>query len=201
MRQKEIFEADKNLLPFDGEVLLFENFFEKKESERYFNHLLNEIKWKQEPIKIFGKEVMQPRLTSFYGDVEKGYAYSGIIMKPNQWTNELIEIKNKIEDVAEVKFTSALLNLYRDGKDSMGWHRDNEKELGSNPVIASVSFGESRIFKLRNYKNKKNVKSIELSNGSFLLMKGETQHYWEHALPKTSRRTGKRINITFRVII
>jgi alkylated DNA repair dioxygenase AlkB len=201
MKQKELFEADKNLLPFNGKVLLFEDFFAEKESEKYFNHLLNEIKWKQEPIKIFGKEVMQPRLTAFYGDVEKTYAYSGITMKPNEWTNELMEIRNKIEDVAEVKFTSALLNLYRDGNDSMGWHRDNEKELGFNPVIGSVSFGESRIFQLRNYKDKKMVKSIELTNGSFLLMRGETQQYWEHALPKKGRQIGKRINITFRIII
>ena len=197
--QQQLFETAKNLLPFNGEVLLFKKFFTEDESEKYFNHLLNEIKWKQEPIKIFGKEVMQPRLTAFYGDIEKTYSYSGIMMKPFLWTKELLEVKNKIETSAKVKFTSALLNLYRDGKDSMGWHRDNEKELGLNPVIGSVSFGASRIFQLRNYKDKKIVKSIELTNGSFLLMSGETQHYWEHQLPKT-KHVGKRINITFRVI-
>ncbi len=198
--QQQLFETDKNLLPFNGEVLLFENFFTENESEIYFNHLLNEIKWKQEPIKIFGKEIMQPRLTAFYGDDEKDYSYSGIRMKSYPWTKELHEVKNKIETIDKVKFTSALLNLYRDGKDSMGWHRDNEKELGLNPVIGSVSFGASRIFQLRNYKDKKIIKSIELTNGSFLLTRGETQHYWEHQLPKTKNRNGKRINITFRVI-
>jgi len=201
MLMPELFKTDKNLLPFNGDVLLFENFFLKEESEKYFNHLLNEIKWKQEPIIIFGKEVMQPRLTAWYGNADKPYTYSGLTMQPNAWTKQLLEIKNKIETVSEVKFTSALLNFYRDGKDSMGWHRDNEKELGLNPVIGSVSFGTSRIFKLRNYKDKNIVKSIELTNGSFLLMRGETQHYWEHALPKTSKPKGARINITFRTII
>ena len=150
MMQQQLFQTDKNLLPFNGEALLFENFFTENDSEKYFNHLLNEIKWKQEPIKIFGKEIMQPRLTAFYGDTEKTYSYSGIIMKPQQWTTKLLEIKNKIETIANLKFTSALLNLYRDGIDSMGWHRDNEKELGLNPVIGSVSFGAARIFQLRN---------------------------------------------------
>ena len=200
MKQQQLFEAAENLLPFDGEVFLFEHFFSAKESGKYFDHLLNEINWKQEPIKIFGKEIMQPRLTAFYGDVDKEYSYSGITMKPAFWANELMEIKSKIEIIAKVKFTSALMNLYRDGKDSMGWHRDNEKELGRNPVIGSVSFGTARIFKLRNCDNKKIVRSIELGDGSFLLMRGETQHCWEHALPKTKKQTGKRINITFRVI-
>jgi alkylated DNA repair dioxygenase AlkB len=162
---------------------------------------VNEIKWKQEPIKIFGKEIMQPRLTAFYGDAEKVYSYSGIIMKPHAWTNELLEIKTKIETVAQVKFTSALLNFYRNEKDSMGWHRDNEKDLGNNPVIGSVSFGATRIFQLRDYKSRSITKSVELTNGSFLFMRGETQHVWEHQLPKTSRQLGERINITFRKIL
>ena len=200
MRQQTLFDTDKNLLPFCGEALLFPDFFSKKESEKYFNHLNNEIKWKQEPIEIFGKEVMQPRLTAFYGDVEKVYSYSGIAMQPYQWTNELLEIKAKIETVAQTRFTSALLNYYRNEKDSMGWHRDNEKGLGLYPVIASVSFGASRIFQLRDHKNKNIIKSIELTNGSFLLMRGETQHHWEHQLPKTSKPKNVRFNLTFRVI-
>jgi alkylated DNA repair dioxygenase AlkB len=198
--QQNLFETDRNLLPFDGEVLLFQNFFSREESKKYIDHLTNEIKWKQEPIKIFGKELMQPRLTAFYGDPEKAYAYSGITMQPYIWTNELSEIKTKIEPIACAKFTSALLNFYRTGSDSMGWHRDNEKELGLNPVIGSVSFGASRIFQLRNYSDKKVIKSIELTNRSFLLMRGKTQHCWEHRLPKTNDQIGKRINITFRVI-
>lgn len=199
--QQTLFDSIKNLLPFGGDALLFQSFFPEQESKKYFHHLANEIKWRQEPIKIFGREIMQPRLTAFYGDVEKVYSYSGLTMKPHEWTNELLEIKAKIETVAQVKFTSALLNFYRNEKDSMGWHRDNEKELGDNPVIGSVSFGATRIFQLRDYKNKGTTKSVDLTNGSFLLMYGETQHIWEHRLPKTSRQTGKRINITFRIIL
>jgi alkylated DNA repair dioxygenase AlkB len=198
--QQTLFDNDKNLLPYGGEAFLFQNFFSEPESEKYFQHLANEIKWKQEPIKIFGKEMMQPRLTAFYGDAEKTYSYSGITMQPHFWTKELLEIKAKIETAAQVKFTSTLLNFYRNEKDSMGWHRDNEKELGDNPVIGSVSFGAARIFQLRDYKRRSITKSIELTNGSFLLMRGETQHIWEHQLPKTSRQTSARINITFRII-
>jgi alkylated DNA repair dioxygenase AlkB len=199
--QTLLFDGDKNLLPYQGEAFLFQQFFTKTECEVYFEELLNGIEWKQEPIKIFGKEVMQPRLTAWYGDSNKPYTYSGITMKPLRFTPALLAIKEKIEPLAKVKFTSALLNLYRDGKDSMGWHRDNEKELGTNPVIGSVSFGAARTFKLRHYENKKELRTIELINGSFLLMAGETQHYWEHQISKTSNQVGPRINITFRVIL
>ena len=198
--QSSLFDTNKNLLPFGGEILLFQNFFSDQECKKDSDYLESEIKWKQEPITIFGKKIMQPRLTAFYGDTDKVYSYSGINMKSYAWTNELLEIKTKIETVAQVKFTSALLNFYRNEKDSMGWHRDNEKELGDNPVIGSVSFGTTRIFQLRDYKSKNITKSVELINGSFLLMRGETQHVWEHQLPKTSKQTGKRINITFRII-
>lgn len=150
---------------------------------------------------MFGKEILQPRLTALYGDADKKYSYSGITMQPQQWTKSLLEIKDKIEQVAGVTFTTALLNFYRDGKDSMGWHRDNEKVLGINPVIGSVSFGAARTFQFRNYKEKKITQSIELTHGSFLMMKGETQHHWEHQLPKTNKQLAGRINITFRVIL
>jgi alkylated DNA repair dioxygenase AlkB len=199
--QQFLFNSDQNILPFQGEVHYYPIFFSPEESEKYFEYLTFEINWKQEPIQIFGRKIMQPRLTAWYGDSEKDYSYSGITMHPHRWTNTLLEIKQKIDSLAEVKFSSALLNLYRNGKDSMGWHRDNEKELGTNPIIASVSFGASRIFQLRNYKDKALVKSIELSSGSLLLMKGETQHFWEHRIPKTSKQIGSRINLTFRVIV
>lgn len=193
--------GNNNILPFNGEVFSYPAFFTKAESDMYLQTLLSEIEWKQEPIKIFGKTVMQPRLTAWYGDGDKTYTYSGITMQPRNWSPVLKTIKEKIETVSPVKFTSALLNLYRNGLDSMGWHRDNEKELGRNPVIASVSFGGTRTFKLRNYHNKTIVKSIELTHGSLLLMQGETQHYWEHQIPKTSAPVKERINITFRVIV
>lgn len=192
--------TDVNLLPYKGAVFFFPGFFSKKNSDLLLNELLNNIAWKQEPIKIFGKQVMQPRLTAWYGDAGKQYSYSGITMQPFNWTNSLQQIKTAIETKTGLSFNSALLNLYRDGKDSMGWHRDNEKELGLNPSIASVSFGASRIFKLRDYNNKAITQSIALTHGSLLLMKGETQHFWEHQVAKTTKPVSTRINITFRQI-
>ncbi|MEP7111426.1 MAG: alpha-ketoglutarate-dependent dioxygenase AlkB [Ferruginibacter sp.] len=198
--QHPLFHKIENILPFNGEAILYSHFFSQTESDHYFNLLKDEITWKQEPIKIYGKEIMQPRLTAWYGELNNKYSYSGITMQPQQWTNSLLEIKEKIEKAAGVNFTNALLNFYRDGNDSMGWHRDNEKELGTNPVIGSVSFGATRIFQFRLYKEKGTIISMELMHGSFLLMQGETQHYWEHQLPKTNKKTEYRINITFRII-
>jgi alkylated DNA repair dioxygenase AlkB len=189
-----------SILPGEGEAIFYPAFFSKETSDFYFTELIRGIQWKQEPIKIFGREVMQPRLTAWYGDNDKPYTYSGITMYPHAWTPILREIRQKIEPVAGATFTSALLNRYRNGQDSMGWHRDNEKELGKNPVIGSVSFGEARVFQFRNYKNKTVKKSIWLTHGSLLLMRGETNHCWEHQLPKTNEPLAERINITFRII-
>ena len=199
--QSSLFNISENLLPSDGEVHFYPSFFSKKESDDLMQSLLENIAWKQEPIKIFGKEIMQPRLTAWYGEPDKSYSYSGITMNPLPWAAELLHIKTKIETISPVIYNSALLNLYRDGKDSMGWHRDNEKELGINPVIGSVNFGATRTFKLRNYTDKKIVKSIDLTHGSFLLMQGSTQHFWEHQIPKTAKICEPRINITFRLIV
>jgi len=193
--------SKQNFLPQDGEAYLFEKFFDKEESDFYFQALLDQVIWKQEPIILFGKKVMQPRLTALYGDQDKEYKYSGIIMKPYQWIEPLLEIKRKVDDIAGTIFTTALLNQYRDEKDSMGWHRDHEKELGKNPIIASVSFGSIRSFVLRHYFQKNLKKSLDLSHGSLLLMRGQTQHFWEHALPKKSKPLETRINITFRKLL
>jgi alkylated DNA repair dioxygenase AlkB len=190
-----------NILPKDGEVKLFTNFFSIAESDYYFQHFLHHTNWTQEPIFIFGKKIMQPRLTAWYGDQDKKFGYSGIVMQNNPWTSELKAIKEKIEAVAQAKFTGALLNQYRSGADSMGWHRDNEAELGKNPIIASVSFGATRVFQFRHYENKKLKTSVELTHGSLLLMQKETQHYWEHAINKTAKPTGTRINLTFRTLL
>ncbi|SKC86766.1 alpha-ketoglutarate-dependent dioxygenase AlkB family protein [Ohtaekwangia koreensis] len=193
-------EVISAILPKDGEVSFFPNLFTREESDVYFDVLMNEIPWKQEPIRIFGKTVMQPRLTAWYGDPGKHYSYSGITMSPANWTDALLKIKQRIETVSPVIFNSALLNLYRDQSDSMGWHRDNEKELGINPVIASVTFGATRRFLLRHYTDKDLKQSLALTHGSLLLMQGRTQHAWEHSVPKQSSIMGSRINITFRVI-
>jgi alkylated DNA repair dioxygenase AlkB len=194
------FSSQSNLLPEKGEVYYFPGLFPLTESNQIFQSLKNEIEWVQEPIWIFGKQVMQPRLTALYGDPSIEYGYSGIQMQPKSWTSLLNQIKTKVEGIAETQFTHVLLNFYRDGNDSMGWHRDNEKELGHNPVIGSVSFGQERPFQLRFYQDKTQKREILLENGSFLLMKGESQHFWEHQLPKRKKLASGRINLTFRRI-
>ena len=192
---------DQNLLPKIGEVYLTPEFFSALESELFLENLRREILWKHEPIMMFGKKVMQPRLTALYGDTDKTYRYSGVTMKPEPWTETLLEIKRRIEKVSDTEFTTVLLNQYRDERDSMGWHRDNEKELGINPVIGSVSFGAARIFQFRHYDEKSLKINIDLTDGSYLLMRGETQHRWEHALPKRKSVRGTRVNLTFRKIL
>lgn len=193
--------TEENLLPYKGEVYYHQAFFSEAESQLFWAKLSREIAWKHEPIWMFGKQVMQPRLTALYGDPTKPYGYSGIEMQPVAWTDYLMKIKSAIEKEANEEFTHVLLNYYRNGADSMGWHRDNEKVLGPNPTIASVSFGASRSFQFRLYENKRLKKSIELENGSLLIMKGECQHAWEHQIPKTKKVLGGRINLTFRKLI
>lgn len=192
-------DLNKNLLPFNGEAYYYPGLFTQELSELYLKALLTEVPWIQEPIKIFGKEVMQPRLTAWYGD--SSYRYSGITMDPIPWSEKLLEIKDIVEAHTNQKFNSALLNHYRDGNDSVGWHRDNEKTLGPAPVIASVSFGVKRVFHLRPYREKSPKISIQLESGSLLLMQGETQHFWEHTLPKLPKSDlGPRVNLTFRAV-
>ncbi|MGZ4044594.1 MAG: alpha-ketoglutarate-dependent dioxygenase AlkB family protein, partial [Bacteroidia bacterium] len=150
---------------------------------------------------FYGKMIDLPRLTAWYGENDKPYKYSGIPMNPHPWTSDLLRIKEKIEKEAGTEFSSVLLNLYRKGQDSVNWHSDDEKELGTNPVIGSVSFGETRVFQLKHkYDTKLKKIDIPLTHGSFLLMKGTTQHYWQHQIPKTTREIKPRINLTFRVI-
>jgi len=190
----------KNLIPHNGIVNLYNGFFAKEESDALLQALISEVPWKQEPIKIFGKEVMQPRLTCWYSDPGVSYKYSGITMTSHDWTDTLSTIRRRIEPVAGTKFNGALLNLYRNGDDSMGWHRDNEKELGKNPVIASVSFGVERVFQLRDYLTKSEKISIALTHGSLLVMAGESQHNWQHRVPAAKAARQPRLNITFRVL-
>jgi alkylated DNA repair dioxygenase AlkB len=190
----------ENLLPYGGEVYYYPHLFSSHDSDDFLKALLKDVDWKQEPIKIFGKLVMQPRLTAWFADGGQSYSYSGITMNALPWTKDLLKIKSRVEEIASVKFNSALLNLYRNGNDSVGWHRDNEKELGDEPIIASVSLGATRAFQLRDHKTKTNLISLELKHGSLVLMKGQTQTMWEHRIPKTAKQVEQRVNITFRVI-
>jgi len=197
---KEQIQRPINLLPSGGEVFYYPRVFDAGLSDEYFNLLFSGIRWKQEPVKLFGREIMQPRLTAWYGDEDKPYAYSGLKMQATRWIEPLLDIKAVADKYSGAHSTSALLNLYRDGSDGLGWHRDNEKVLGPEPVIASVSLGAPRLFQLRNYHHKKQVITLDLEPGSLLVMKGASQKEWEHRIPKTKRPVGARINITFRVI-
>jgi alkylated DNA repair dioxygenase AlkB len=184
----------------DAEIEYFPSIFNFEKSKELFSKLLADVPWQQDDITVFGKTHLQPRLTALYGNEGKPYGYSNIIMQPHTWSPLIMFIKNEIEDICQENFTTVLLNYYRDGKDSNGWHADNEKELGRNPVIASVSFGTERVFQLKHNSIKELKQNIILENGSLLLMKGTTQHYWKHQIPKTAKEIGSRINLTFRII-
>jgi alkylated DNA repair dioxygenase AlkB len=184
----------------DSSIIYYPLFFDKKEADTIFAELKKETPWQQDEIRLYGKIHSQPRLTALFGNEGKSYSYSNIKMQPHPWNPLLQKIKSKIENISNTNFTSVLLNLYRDGKDSNGWHADNEKELGINPIIASVSFGSERVFQLKHNSIPGLKQNILLEHGSLLLMKGTTQHFWKHQIPKTSKPIGERINLTFRVI-
>lgn len=184
----------------NGEYIFFPNYFNKEESDLFLYKLINNIDWKQESMNMYGKQLNFPRLTAWYGDNDKPYSFSGIKLSPQPWNEELLEIKTKIEPKALVKFNSVLLNRYRNGNDSISWHTDAEKELGKNPIIASVNFGATRKFQLRHIHTKEKLE-VELTHGSLLIMQGELQHFWQHQVPKTAQNVNERINLTFRVII
>lgn len=185
----------------NAEITYYPNFFSESKAAYYFQKFLKETPWQQDDIKVFGKIYPQPRLTALYGTEGRSYTYSGITMNPKPFTSDLFSILAHIEKAGQEKFNAVLLNLYRNGNDSNGWHSDDEKELGENPVIASVSFGAQRYFHLKNKKDARETYKLSLSHGSLLLMAGATQHYWQHQLPKTKMVQEPRINLTFRKII
>jgi len=184
----------------DADVTFYRDFYSPDESERLFHDLSENIQWKQESARFGGKAVPLPRLTAWYGDAGKSYSYSGITVHPLPWTDTLLDIKARVEGVANVTFNSVLLNFYRGERDSVAWHSDDEPELGTNPVIASVSFGATRKFQFKHKTNPDLRLSVDLIPGSLLLMAGGTQHHWKHQIPKTTKPVGARINLTFRAI-
>jgi alkylated DNA repair dioxygenase AlkB len=198
--QKRVLTLAGNQAMPNAEVIMYQDFFTEKESNELYNDLINKILWQQDEITFFGKNIPLPRLTAFYGDKTISYSYSGIFMQAHFWNEALLKIKKRIEDETNIKFNCVLLNYYRDGKDSMSWHSDDEKELGINPIIGSVSFGETRKFRFRHKHDKTLKTEVALTNGSFLLMQGQTQHFWQHEIPKISKEISGRINLTFRNI-
>lgn len=184
----------------DADITYYPNFIAHAEATLIFDTLQLETPWQQDDIKVFGKVYAQPRLTALYGTNEKSYCYSSIEMIPHKLTPTLANLKERVDKVCHVDFTTMLLNYYRNGKDSNGWHADDEKELGTNPIIASLSFGQERFFHLKHRTDKKLKYKLLLQHGSLLVMKGETQHKWLHQIPKTAKQIKGRINITFRII-
>jgi alkylated DNA repair dioxygenase AlkB len=207
----------------NGRIFYSEHFFTKELSDRlveYFQENANfdwrstkwkdvedisrinfrNIKWKQDSINLYGKKVLLPRLTSWYGDQGSDYTYSGITSKPNHWNDGLLYVKREIERRFGGEFNSVLLNWYRNGEDYLNWHSDDEKELGKNPTIASANFGEARDFAVRRKDDKEQKLVIPLKHGTLLVMSGELQHFWEHAVPKRIKVSASRFNLTFRYI-
>ena len=184
----------------DAEIIYYPDFYDRPKADLIYTELERDILWQQDDIRIFGKTHPQPRLTALYGNEGRSYSYSNIKMEPHPWNLLLEKIKLEVEKVAATTFSTVLLNYYRNGKDSNGWHADNEKELGLNPIIASVSLGAERVFQLKHNSDTEQKKSIVLQHGSLLLMKGTTQHFWKHQIPKTAKPIGPRINLTFRLI-
>jgi alkylated DNA repair dioxygenase AlkB len=221
-----MFEKNRLISLPDAELLFVENFYTPSVSDAFLAQLSAELAWKQGEITIFGKKIEEPRLTAWYGDAGKNYTYSGKLQVPLAWHNALILIKNNVEKIIknelinsskkplnselktqlnadlinDFKFNSVLCNYYRNGQDSMGFHADNEKELGQNPIIASVNFGESRRFIFRRRDDKTIKHELVLNHGSLLVMSGAMQHNWVHAVPKEPKKMKPRINLTFRHI-
>jgi alkylated DNA repair dioxygenase AlkB len=185
----------------DAEVYYLREFPLAQSAEALMNQLIDEVSWRAENIVVLGKTYPQPRLTAWYGDNGAIYTYSGIRLEALPWTDRLSDIKSRVENIVGTTFNSVLLNYYRNHRDSMGLHSDDEPELGRRPIIASLSLGEERTFILK-HKIRRDLKSaaLKLASGSLLLMKGETQHCWKHGIKKEPYPCGPRVNLTFRRI-
>jgi len=190
----------------DAEIVFNESFLAAAPADALMAELLAEIDWQQKSIKLFGKTIPQPRLVAWYGDPGASYTYSGLTWEPLAWTKGLRSLKSQVEASTStmlgrsIAFNSVLLNLYRNGQDSMGWHSDDEPELGMHPAIASLSLGATRQFALQHKRDKALKQKLHLTHGSLLVMAGETQHHWRHQVAKTTKVQEQRINLTFRFV-
>jgi alkylated DNA repair dioxygenase AlkB len=186
----------------DADVFYLDRLAFGRPDSVLLQRLIAEVSWRSEDVVMWGRRMPQPRLIAWYGDPGRSYAYSGLRLEPLAWTPLLLDIKAQVEEVAGAHFNSVLLNYYRDHRDSIGFHSDNEPELGERPIIASVSLGEERGFILK-HKRSRQVSPVHLrlASGSLLLMKGDTQRCWKHGIPKESRSCGPRVNLTFRQIL
>ena len=201
----DLFQSKATLqhLPANDADLLYTSRLEAgAPTSAVLNELIEHTPWRVERVAICGKSYLQPRLTAWYGDEDARYEYSGLELDPLPWTPRLLAIKASVEQAAGSRFNSVLLNYYRNERDSMGMHSDDEPELGAEPVIASLSLGEARtlVFRHRSDRSRKPIR-IELGDGSLLLMRGATQRNWKHGIAKERHPCGARVNLTFRRII
>ena len=202
---RDLFSIDRRLQPIpmpDADVSILYNLEMPAPYGRILERLIQETKWRQENVRLYGKEYQQPRLVALYADAGKKYDYSGISLHPLPWTDLLREIRRRVEEASETTFNAVFLNFYRDHNDSMGFHSDDERELGKNPTIASVTFGATRIFLMKHkFIKELPMQKIPLEAGTVLLMKGPTQHYWKHGINKQKEPCGPRVNLTFRTLL
>lgn len=187
----------------ENDALLYwqPGFFDGQQAENYFTELTHNADWQQGQIQMWGKTYSEPRLSVFYGDQGTLYQYSGRPMTAKPWLHTLMRMKQSVEAVSNTPFNAAFCNLYRDGQDAMGWHSDDETALGAQPVIASISLGQTRRFLLRHKQHKTLQHEFLLGHGDLLIMAGVTQRFWQHSVAKTAKAVGPRINITFRRIV
>lgn len=193
-------EEVSNLLPYDGIALYYGCVVTRQQAADYLHRLLHDIQWKNDEAIIFGKHIVTGRKVAWYGDSNYAYTYSNTTKEALPWTDMLLELKQLAEQRTGETFNSCLLNLYHHGGEGMSWHSDDEKSMGTNTAIASLSFGAERKFSFK-HKKDKNTNAVVLQNGSLLLMKGATQTNWLHCLPKTSGVKTPRVNLTFRRFI
>ena len=194
------FDAEINLLPKDGTVNYYGKILDQKQSDRFYQTLLETIEWKNDEAVIFGKKILTKRKVAWYGDENFEYTYSNTTKKAIPWTKELLQLKKMAEEKTGEKFNSCLLNLYHDGSEGMAYHSDSEKDLKKDGAIASLSLGAERKFSFKHKETKEKVELI-LEHGSLLVMKDETQSFWLHRLPPTKKVFTPRINLTFRTIV
>lgn len=202
MEQLSLFKEAGQSKGLPSELLEYHpELFDDFQSQYLLNKLVADTPWSQKVVQMYDKQVITPRLTAWYADPDIHDYTSMLRSEPNPWTTELWMLKEKVEQIAGVTFNSVLLNYYRDGNDSVAWHSDNEKALGSHPTIASVSFGQVRAFDIRHKDDHAHKYSIRLESGSLMIMKGNLQQDWEHRIAKSLRPMAPRVNLTFRVVV
>ena len=203
--QNQLFDRQDDTGPLlilakDGRAEYLNRFYDTETADGLFNNLLDSPTWESDELLMFGKLVRTARKVAWVGDPECLYTYSGVQKKPQPWSQELVQMRNKLEQFTGHSYNSCLLNLYHTGDEGMGWHSDNERELDSAAPIASISLGARRKFAFR-HKQDKTTNSVFLEHGSLLIMHPPIQEYWQHSLLKTKTVTSPRINLTFRKIL